>query len=167
MPKNEQGLIKERYQVIPRTLIFLINQDKVLLIKGSPQKRLWANRYNGIGGHVERGEDIYASAGRELKEESGLECKNLWLCGSIMIDVEENTGIHLFVFKGMYTGGEIVISNEGYPEWIDQNDILNYALVEDLKTILPVVLKLKKGEMIFARYHYDENERLVINYLTN
>ena len=163
MPKNEQGVSRERYQVIPRTLIFLTNEERILLIKGSAHKRLWANLYNGIGGHVERGEDIFNSARRELMEESGLLCEDLWLCGSVMIDVEATTGIHLFVFRGTYSGGTLCESHEGSLEWVPQKDVLSYPLVEDLKTILPQVMALQKGGMLFARYHYDENERLVIN----
>ena len=51
--------------LIPRTLIFLTCRDLVLLLKGAPHKRLWANRYNGIGGHIERGEDVLTAAQRD------------------------------------------------------------------------------------------------------
>jgi 8-oxo-dGTP diphosphatase len=61
--------------VIPRSLIFVTRPGKVLLIKGHPRKRLWANRYNGIGGHIEYGEDLVKAAERELLEESGLSMK--------------------------------------------------------------------------------------------
>jgi predicted NUDIX family phosphoesterase len=57
MPKSDQGVHTKRYQIIPRVLIFIFDGDRVLLIKGAPNKRLWANQYNGIGGHIERGED--------------------------------------------------------------------------------------------------------------
>jgi len=56
MPKSEQGVTFDRYAIIPRTLIFITREGpsglEVLLIKGAPTKRLWANRYNGVGGHV-------------------------------------------------------------------------------------------------------------------
>jgi len=72
MPVTDQGLNQDRYMLIPRTLIFLTRGDKILLIKGAANKRLWANLYNGIGGHIEPGEDILSAARRELKEETNL-----------------------------------------------------------------------------------------------
>ena len=66
MPSSDQGVTHDRYTLIPRTLIFLTRGERVLLLKGAPHKRLWANRYNGVGGHIERGEDVLTSARREL-----------------------------------------------------------------------------------------------------
>jgi 8-oxo-dGTP diphosphatase len=43
MPKSDQGVQTKRYQIIPRVLIFIFDGDRVLLIKGAPNKRLWAN----------------------------------------------------------------------------------------------------------------------------
>ena len=57
MPKSDQGVRNDRYKIIPRTLIFVTRGEQVLLLKGAVHKRLWANQYNGIGGHVEQGED--------------------------------------------------------------------------------------------------------------
>ena len=105
MPKDEQGITSDRFMVIPRTLIFITRGDEVLLLKGSPGKRLWANRYNGVGGHVERGEDILSAARRELVEETGLVVNDLWLWGVIMIDVGDRIGFTLFFYKGEWNGG--------------------------------------------------------------
>ena len=69
MPQSDQGITKDRYTVVPRVAIFLRRGDAVLLLKGAPTKRLWANKYNGLGGHVERGEDAMSAARRELLEE--------------------------------------------------------------------------------------------------
>ena len=65
MPQTEQGITKDRNLIIPRTLIFIRSEDSFLFIKGAADKRLWANKYNGIGGHLERGEDIQSAAERE------------------------------------------------------------------------------------------------------
>ena len=71
MPQSDQGATNDRYAVIPRVAIFLRREDSFLLLKGAPTKRLWANKYNGLGGHVERGEDALFAAKRELLEETG------------------------------------------------------------------------------------------------
>ena len=100
MPASEQGVTRDRYTLIPRTLIFLTRGDHVLLLKGGPEKRLWANRYNGIGGHIERGEDILTAARRELVEEAGLSVPGLRLCGVVTIDAGQEVGIGIFVLRG-------------------------------------------------------------------
>jgi len=76
MPHSDQGVTADRYTVIPRTAIFLRRGDSYLLLKGAPTKRLWANKYNGLGGHVERGEDVLSATRRELLEETDLTLGN-------------------------------------------------------------------------------------------
>ncbi len=165
MPKNEQGVLTDRYQVIPRVLIFITKEDKVLLLKGAPTKRLWANRYNGIGGHVERGEDVLSAARRELQEEAGLAVERLWLCGTLMVDTGENIGIGIFIFKGEYSGGELRPSEEGSLEWIAPDALDGLSMVEDLPVILPQTLDWQPGERAFsARSYYDENEKLKVEF---
>ncbi len=163
MPKSDQGVFDDRYKVVPRSLIFITEEERVLLLKGAPDKRLWANQYNGIGGHIEKGEDIFSATKRELVEETGLSITELLLCGLIMVDASPTTGICIFVFKGEYKGGRIVPSNEGSLEWIPFGEIMNFPLVEDLRTILPVVLSHKPTDQLFsARYSYDSENELQI-----
>ena len=52
--ESEQGTAFPRYVVIPRVNSFLRHGRDVLLLKGAPDKRIWAGRYNGIGGHTDR-----------------------------------------------------------------------------------------------------------------
>ncbi len=161
MPVEDQGARLNRYRIIPRVLIFIFNQNAVLLIKGAPHKRLWANRYNGIGGHVERGEDVFSAAKRELFEESGLIVQDLHLCGTVMIDAGSDEGIGLFVYKGETDTWNVVYSEEGNLEWIQVRDLDRFQLVDDLPALIPRVIHWKAGDPAFsARYYYDEDQRL-------
>ena len=161
MPQADQGVTNDRYTLIPRTLIFVFDGTKVLLIKGAVTKRLWANLYNGIGGHVEKGEDVLSAARRELREETGLAIDDLVLTGVVVIDAGSPTGIELFVFKAVYNGGEIVPSSEGSLEWVEVGEIDRQKTVEDLPKVLPMVYSHRPGTSLFWGYYsYDTKGNL-------
>ncbi len=164
MPVSDQHVSLERYMLIPRTLIFLTQNEQVLLIKGSPHKRLWANLYNGIGGHVEKGEGIFQSARRELLEETGLQAENLYLVGTIVLDTGENPGIIIFVYRGDTPTGKPITSPEGNLAWVPIQQALSLPLVEDLYTLLPKVLETRSDMPLFSGFYEYENEKLVIRF---
>ena len=163
MPQSDQGVTNDRYAVIPRTAIFLRRGDSFLLLKGAPTKRLWANKYNGLGGHIERGEDVLAAAKRELLEETGLTA-DLWLCGTLIVDAGE-MGIALYFFTGECPQGEPVPSKEGNAEWIPFDRISTLPIVEDLPVLLTRIQSMKRGDPPFnARSYYDEREQLIVEF---
>jgi 8-oxo-dGTP diphosphatase len=165
-PKSDQGMDQVRYQVVPRVLIFLFNhQNRVLLLKGSPQKRLWAGLYNGIGGHIEAGEDILEAAQRELSEETGISDLSMDLCGQIMVDVSPRVGVAIFVFKGEYHGTSLSPSDEGMLAWVDLEGLDSLQLVEDLPVLLPkIAVHVPSSPMIIAKYNYDDAGNLQISF---
>jgi 8-oxo-dGTP diphosphatase len=165
MPKSEQGVTSDRYAIIPRTLIFLTRGEEILLLRGAPHKRLWANKYNGIGGHIERGEDALSSARRELAEEAGLAGMGLRLVGTVLIDAGAGRGIGLFVFRGEYAGGDLRASEEGSLEWVPARRLGELALVEDLRVLLPRILAMSEADAPFsALYYYDEQDQMQIKF---
>lgn len=163
MPQSDQGTSRDRYAVIPRTAIFLRRGDSYLLLKGAPTKRLWANKYNGLGGHIERGENVLFAAKRELAEETGLSA-DLWLCGTVIVNAGE-MGICLFLFCGDCLEGEPQTSAEGLAEWISFEAITELPVVEDLPVLLAKIHRMQRGDPpFFAWSHYDEGEKLIVEF---
>jgi 8-oxo-dGTP diphosphatase len=165
MPATDQGVTRHRYTLIPRTLIFLTRDDRILLLKGASHKRLWADRYNGVGGHIERGEDVLSAARRELFEETRLNACELWLCGVVTVDTGQEIGIGIYILRGECPSGEPVSSHEGTPEWVSVSEVLSLPLVEDLYTLIPLILAQTPDSPPFsAHYSYDADGKMVISF---
>lgn len=167
MGAGEQGAeaTQGRWLTIPRTLCFVTNGDDVLLMKRAVHKRVFPNRYNGIGGHIERDEDPLTGALREITEETGLTARDVRLRAVHNIDAGENTGIVLFVFTAVSDVREVVANSEGTLHWIPRSEILNLDLVEDLPFILPRILAMGTDDApLFVHTGYDANDHIVMRF---
>jgi len=165
MPASDQGVSFDRYMLVPRVLIFVRRGEALLLLKGAPGKRLWAGKYNGVGGHVEAGEDLLAAARRELLEETGLS-SDLRLVGTLTVDTGRNPGVGLFVFSGEWTGGEPRASAEGSLEWVRPADLPGLPVLEDLPILVGRLLSMAPGDPPFsARSYYDPGGKQVIEFM--
>jgi len=167
MGANEQGAdaTRGRWLTIPRTLCFVCNGDDILLMKRAAHKRVFPNRYNGVGGHIERDEDPLSGARREILEETGLNIGRLDLRAVYNIDVGAETGIVLFVFVGESFSREVMANSEGTLHWIPKNELMALDLVEDLPLVLPRILLMQPGDApLFAHASYDSNDQLQMRF---
>lgn len=167
MPASEQGVAhsRDRFKLIPRVLCFVTHGTDVLLLKGAPAKKIWPGQYNGLGGHVERGEGAAAAAAREIREEAGLPVRGLRLRGVVTINTGEADGIGLYVYTAEALSRQVTPSIEGELVWAPAGRLAEYNLVEDLFTLLPRTLAMRPDDPPFsASYHYDDHDRWVITF---
>ena len=75
---------RERHRPIVGTLGYILSPDRrrVLLVHRTYRETDEnLGKYNGVGGHLERGEDVAACMVREIREETGLEVVSMRLRG--------------------------------------------------------------------------------------
>lgn len=141
-----------RYTVYPRTLVFLIRGDEVLLIRRPTDARLFPGLFNGVGGHVERGEDILSAAIREVREETGLRVETLELRAVLSITHsqlnrdggepihDDEPGALVFIFVGHPSAGETISGETDALYWVPLDRLRELPVVPDLHDLLPRVL---------------------------
>ena len=168
MGANGQGAnaTANRWLTIPRTLCFVFNGEDVLLMKRASNRRVFPNRYNGVGGHIERSEDPYTGAKREILEETGLSVGELRLRFVYNIDAGDVTGIMLFVFTCVSQVRDVLPDqNEGTLHWIPREEVLNLDLVDDLPIILPRIFNMKAdAQPLFVHASYDSQDQLLMRF---
>lgn len=129
--------------VIPRVLCFLFSGEEVLLLRHAPDRPDWPCRYNGIGGHVEPGEDVRSAALREIAEEAGVPVTDLRLRGVIHVAPSgAEPGVMLFVFTAQALSRDVRPSDEGTPVWVPLREISAVDVLEDVPVILERVLAM-------------------------
>jgi 8-oxo-dGTP diphosphatase len=166
MSQAGQRLDPSRYTIVPRTLSFVLRRHQVLLIRLAPDRGVWAGKLNGLGGHVEAGEDVLNSARREIREEAGLSPGDLRLCGVVLIDTGQVPGIGLYVCVGQVADdAQPHAGHEGDLAWVNLNDLARHPLVEDLPVLLPRALDcFRRNEVFSALHQYDRNGALRISF---
>ena len=99
-------------------------------------------KYNGLGGKMERGEDVYACMAREIHEEAGIKVTKMQLRGTINWTCfgpkgEDWLGFIFLIEK--YEGIPFESSPEGPLEWIDLEKLDTLPMWEGDRYFLPLV----------------------------
>lgn len=163
MEYNEKS-IQSKYMLVPRTLVFIRDEDKYLFIHKKKKDSFGFEKLNGIGGHIEKGEEPYESARREIFEETRLVVENLSLVAIVIIDIGIIPGILMFVFSAKYSKGCPISSEEGDLLWIHKDEIPGMQnIVKDVPFLIDIIEKHCNGQIPkFIKYLYDESEELRI-----
>ena len=133
------------YCPIASVLGFVLSRDRkqVLMVhrvgrKGDEQ----FGKYNGLGGHMERNEDLAAALVREIREESGLECRKLQFRGSVnwtgFGPKGEDWMGYIFLVEE-WEGEPATVNEEGPLEWVDIDRLGGLPMWEGDRYFLPLV----------------------------
>jgi 8-oxo-dGTP diphosphatase len=154
--------VSDRSEAVLVTLAFVRAGEHVLLIRVSPDKDKFAGLWNGLGGHVRPGEDIREAARREIREETGLEPRELRLRGVVHESGLLGRSHVLFLFTARAHKGEVTtrqVTHEGELAWFRPDEIPWDRVVPDLRALLPRLLK--GDEILFAVQEFDGTDRPV------
>ena len=133
------------YTPIVATLGYVLSPDRsqVLLIhRNARADDQHLGKYNGLGGKIERDEDVVAGMRREIREEAGIECDALTLRGTISWpgfgkNGEDWLGF-LFIVTG-YSGTPYTSNPEGTLEWVPVEQIMQLPLWDGDRHFLQLV----------------------------
>ncbi|MCF7806284.1 MAG: 8-oxo-dGTP diphosphatase [Simkaniaceae bacterium] len=133
------------YQPIMGTLGYILSpdQERVLLVhRIARPSDDHLGKYNGLGGKMERDEDIYTCMRREIYEEAGIECREMQLRGTINWTNFGPKGEDWLGFIFLITafeGTPFDESPEGPLEWIPLDQISTLPMWEGDRYFLPLI----------------------------
>jgi 8-oxo-dGTP diphosphatase len=135
------------YTPILATLGYVLSPDgrQVLLIhRNRRPEDPHFGKYNGLGGKVDRDEDVVSSLRREIREEAGLECERLVLRGTISWPGFGKAGEDWFGFLfriDAWHGTPLSENPEGTLAWVAVERILELPLWEGDRYFIPLVFE--------------------------
>ena len=141
------------------TLCYILNKEKVLfLLRNKKENDLNENKYIGVGGKLEKDESPKEGIIREIKEETGLNAKNVKLKGIITFILPKWENELCFVYTCDEYEGIMHECDEGELVWVDKKGINKLNLWEGDKLFLP---KLFEDKLFIMKLIYDIHDNLI------
>ncbi len=133
------------YTPILGTVGYILSPDKkkVLLVhRNAREDDHNIGKYMGLGGKMERDEDIATCMKREIWEEAGIECNEMVLRGTVNWSGFGKNGEDWlgFVFRiDSFSGVPHKLNIEGVLEWVSIDEIQSLPMWEGDRYFLPMV----------------------------
>lgn len=133
------------YTPILATLGYVFSRDRrqVLLVhRNARSGDSHLGKYNGLGGKLERDEDIVSGMRREIREEANLECREVQLAGTVSWPGFGQNGEDWFGFLFRifdWTGTPRAANEEGTLGWFDLERVSELPLWDGDRHFLPSI----------------------------
>ena len=143
------------------TLCYIKQNNQTLMLHRIKKKNdIHKNKWNGLGGKLERGESPEECVKREVFEESGLIIESPNLHG--VITFPKFDGIDdwiVFVYTANNFEGNLIDCDEGKLDWVSDDQLLKLNLWEGDKIFIPW---LTQDKFFSAKFIYEKKK--LINY---
>ena len=126
---------------IKETVLAYIEKDNsyLMLLRNKKKHDINANKWIGVGGHLEKEETPEDALIREIKEETGLDVISYSKKGLIHFNYDDISELmHLYVVNSFK--GELIECDEGTLKWIKKCDLFSLELWEGDKIFLKNLL---------------------------
>jgi len=137
--------------------VFIRKDGKYLLMKRSKDKKYAPNKIHPFGGKIDQDENPYDGAVREIKEEVGIDIKNVKLEAVILeLTDEKELPVNwlIFYFSADYHKGNIKKTDEGKAVLLTEDKIKQSNLFPSVKSIIDNILNPNDGTVFTTNtYH--------------
>ena len=135
-------------EVVVCANVFIRKNGKYLLMKRSSKKKYAPNKIHPFGGKVDQDENPYDGAIREIKEEIGINIKNLKLEAVILEKTDEKdlpANWLIFHFSADYQSGEVKLTEEGEAVYLTPEEVKASDLFPSVKSVINNILSPNDG----------------------
>ncbi len=144
--------------MILATLCYIHHEGSTLMIHRTKRADdIHAGKWNGLGGKLEPGESPEEFVIREVREESGLEIVNPRLHGLVMFPRFKGNDWYVFVYTAETFKEDVNENDEGYLEWVPDEELESLALWPSDHIFLPW---LREEKFFSAKFNYDGDKFL-------
>lgn len=123
------------------TVLCYLEKDNqyLMLLRNKKKHDINANKWIGVGGHIEKGESKEEALKREVKEETGLTINSYKYRGELLF-VNDDFEEIMYLYTSNDFSGELIECDEGELRYINKSEIMNLNLWEGDKAFLSLLI---------------------------
>jgi len=157
--------IPETHELVICANMYVVRENKILMMRRSNDKILLPGYLQPIGGKVELNEDPLTAVKREIMEEANIQVTDLKLKGIVTEikskkDSQYKSNWQIFHFVAHYEDDAVGTTDEGELVWLTLDEIKQERIAESIRLIIDKLLD-GSSQIIFAKYTYGEKNTLL------